>query len=392
MRKLLLSILLLCFSSSFLYANRYFEERHISENRYFDTLGYGVGELLESKECPNCVEYDISDVYGSDSEEILQNTRIFDVTIPDAGYGIIRIPNIHDRVSLPPHSSLDVIYWSFNLAQKDVNITKLYVFLSRGIVKYGDLRKVLYTEGEYREIPITYLAWYYPRFGIVKEYPGIGVVKHEEGYIDGKILDRFYVRSPLEFRRWEANVEGDYAFLKVYVKNNSSWRLDSIVFNHSDYTNSRTFQPNEEHLYEYVISTVEQSNNLGYANIFNPNSQTQCAVLGENTGSDYVGDSPPVAGLREENGDYLEYIGSRVKPLVDSFCVTQIPYTLYSGEMVLQNNDEEITEEKEIISEEEKTFGEIFGIKKLPQTHFRSNNLLVVLSRLWYYLTRRLFR
>jgi hypothetical protein len=397
MIKIFLSLFFLLFSFSCLYAERYFVERHISENKYYDTLGYGIGELLESRKCPNCVEYNVEDVYGTNSGHIIDNINIYDVTTLDSNYGLIRLPSLYDRVSLPPCSGLDFIYWSVNTAQKDINISTLDVFLSRSVITYGDLRKVLYIDGEYKEIPITYIIWNYPRMGIAKEYPGLGIIKAGEGNINGTILDRVYVKSPLEFVKWEASVEDDYVLFNLYVRNNSSWELRNIVFSHFEYTNVRTYQPNEEHRYEYIINLEDEVNTFGYASLYNPNSQTQCAVFGENMESNYVGDSPAIAGLREENGQYLEYIGSRVKPMQESFCVTQIPYTLYSSEMILDSNEQEHEQEQGAFVEDSDSgnieeLGSVLGINKLPQTGVNEYPLLVVMSILWYYFTRRLVK
>ena len=51
-------IFFLCINS--VLADSFFSnDGDITYNRYYDTLGYGIGELLESRVCPNCVEYDI---------------------------------------------------------------------------------------------------------------------------------------------------------------------------------------------------------------------------------------------------------------------------------------------------------------------------------------------
>ncbi len=91
-----------------------------------------------------------------------------------------------------------------------------------------------------------------------------------------------------------------------------------------------------------------------------------------------------VAGVREYNGQYISYTGSRIKPYLESFCITRIPYTLYSEEIKLE--EEGITEE--VVEEE--NFGEVLGIKKLPQTGINLSSFLVVFPLLWYYLLRRL--
>jgi type IV secretory pathway VirB10-like protein len=86
---------------------------------------------------------------------------------------------------------------------------------------------------------------------------------------------------------------------------------------------------------------MDENRSLGYASVYVPYGSTECAVRGETMESNYTGQSAIVGGKREERGQTLAYIGSRVKPYGISFCVTRIPYTLYSGEILLPNNDQE---------------------------------------------------
>jgi len=385
MRKILFSFLLLFLCIDCIYADYYFSDGDITYNMYFDTLGYGIGELLESSKCPNCVEYDTSKVSGTSSSWILSNIHISDVTDDDWRYGLVRNWNVYDRVSLPPYSSLDFIYWSENRAGENVNITSLKVLLSKEDINNGDLRKVLYIDGEYESIPVKYIIYNYPRNGIVKTYPGVGVVNTAEGFKNGMILDRVYVKPALQFLKWEAEKDEDLVLLRVYVKNISDLNLEDILFSHNEYSLLRDFAPNEEYIYEYVLE-VGQDLNLGYAGIYDPNEHEECSVRGEHMESNYVGESVIVAGVREKGGKYLSYIGSRVKPYKESFCVKRIPYTLYSGEILLE---ESVVEESPSLQEDE---GEVLGIKKLPQTSSNMFPFLVVLPLLWYYLLRRFIK
>ncbi|MDY0097275.1 MAG: hypothetical protein RBS01_02925 [Candidatus Dojkabacteria bacterium] len=387
MRKILLSFVLLLLSIDTALADFYFSnDGDITYNRYFDTLGYGIGELLESEKCPNCVEYDTSKVSGTSSSWILSNINISDVTEDDWRYGLVRNWDVYDRVSLPPYSSLDFIYWSENRAGEDVNVTSLKVLLSKQDIANGDLREVLYIDGEYQSIPVKYIIYNYPRDGIVKTYPGVGVVNTQGGFTNGMILDRVYVKPALQFIKWEAQRDEESVLVRVYVKNDSDIILRDTVFTHGQYSLARDFAPKQEYIYEYVLE-VGESLNLGYAGIYDPNEYQQCAVKGEHMESNYVGESVIVAGVREENGQYLSYIGSRVKPYMDSFCVTRIPYTLYSGEIVLEGKKDDVIEEEVLIEE---SMGEVLGVKKLPQTSINMFPFLVVFPLLWYYLLRRL--
>ena len=376
-------IFFLCINS--VLADSFFSnDGDITYNRYYDTLGYGIGELLESRVCPNCVEYDISKVYGTNSGEIVGNTSIYDVTDEDFRYGLVRLGNIYDRVSLPPYSAVDFIYWSDNRAGDNVNISSLKVLLSREDSAKGDLRNLLYIDGEYESTPINYISYNYPRSGITKTYPGFGEIGNSGGILNGMILDRIYVKPGIQFVKWEAEEDEDLVILRVFVKNISNSALKNILFNHEEYSLKRDFEPGEEYMYEYILEG-EDINSFGYANIYDPNQVTQCVVVGEHMESNFVGESVIVAGVREYSGEYISYTGSRVKPFVESFCITRIPYTLYSGEIKL--GEESVADE-----DVEESFGEVLGITKLPQTGMKMSSFLVVFPFLWYYLCRRLIK
>lgn len=397
MKRLLVSFVVFCFFVPPVFADSFFQEGDIMENRYFDTLGYTIGELIESGQCPNCVKYNSQDVKGSLSNQVLGAVHIDEITDLDPIYGLMRLHGLYDDVSLPPYSKVDFIYWSKNTSDADVNIFSLKMFLSRTYSYQGDISKVLDIEGEYESLPIKYIVWDYPRAGLVKTYPGIGVVSSNGGFLYGMRLDSAFVKSPLIFEKWEARYEGEELVLSVYVQNQSEEILPNIKYTHQGYTLTREFKENEEYKYEYPVSIDEQGS-LGFVGIQNPNIKKECIARGENVESTFVGDSPVVGGIREENGGYMAYIGSRVKPFGYTFCITRIPYILYSGEIVLPPVEEEVVEEEiikdEIVKEdillpEVKEEG-VLGITKLPKTGKNVVCFLVVFPILWYYLYRRI--
>jgi len=404
MRKMLFSVLLFFLSFDFVYADRYFQDGNIMDNKYYDTLGFGINSIEESKKCSNCVEYNAQDIVGVKTQDIVGNVNIDEITNPDSVYGLIRIPGLYDEVALPPYSSLDFIYWSKNVSGSSVNIQLLKVFLSRKNLYEGDLTKVLDITGEYETLPIKYIVWDSSRSGIAKTYTGPGIVNDGGGVINGIKLDSIYVKSPLIFVKWEAEEIDSGVLLRVYVKNSSDDKVENVVYTHQQYSERRHFGANEEYMYEYVVN-MDENRSLGYAGVYVPYSATQCAVRGETIESNYTGQSAIVGGIREENGQTLAYIGSRVKPCDIRFCVTRIPYTLYSGEIILPNgNEESSSDNNETVNEEQidnssnkntqenikkDNFGEVLGTKKLPKTGKDNNSILVVFQILWYYLLRR---
>lgn len=385
MRKFLCLLLIFFASCCVASADKFFKDQDIFENRYYDTLGYAVGEVAENGKCPNCVEYDATKVYGSFSSDIISYTHIDDITDPDPVYGLMRLHNLFDELSLPPYSRVDFIYWSKNTSDSDVNITAIKMFLSRHYSYQGDLTKILDISGEYEILPVKYIVWEYPRNGIVKTYEGLGIVKSGEGVVRGMRLDSAYVKSPILFVKWEAQEISEDILLRVYVRNESEILLKNIKYEHNQFSLTRDFQAGEEFVYEYVVDNPENGN-LGYAGIYNPNERSECIARGEHLESNFVGDSPVVGGIREEDGGYLAYIGSRVKPFGHRFCVNVIPYTLYSSEIQLPRDEQEPVVQEERIPD---TVEEVFGVKKLPQTGESKSLFLVVFQILWYYLSRR---
>lgn len=420
MKKMLLFLFLFFLSFNTVYADRYFQDENIMDNKYYDTLGFGVDTLEESKECPNCIEYNAQDVVGLKTSDIVGRVNINDITTPDPVYGLIRVHGLYDEVALPPYSSLDFIYWSSNMAGSSVNIPLLKVFLSRINTWEGDLTKILDISGEYETLPIKYIVWDSNRSGVAKTYEGPGIVADRGGAVNGMKLDTVYVKSPLTFVRWEAQEIEEGVLLRVYVKNDFDGVVYSVVYTHQQYSETRHFSAGEEHMYEYIVS-MNENRGLGYASVYVPYDATECAVRGESMESNYTGQSAIVGGMREENGQTLAYIGSRVKPYGIRFCVTRIPYTLYSGEIVLPNNNQEEQEESEESNDEQsgsnqeessddeeesdegsteqesieanessdEKFGEVLGVKKLPKTGVGINPVLVVFQIVCYYLLRR---
>lgn len=416
MRKILFFLFLFFLSFNTVYADKYFPDGNIMDNKYYDTLGFGIDMIEESKKCPNCIEYNADDIVGVKTSDIVGRININDITTPDPVYGRIRVHGLYDEIALPPYSSLNFIYWSSNMAGSSVNIPLLKVFLSGINTREGDLTKILNISGEYETLPIKYIVWDSNRSGIVKTYQGPGMVSDQGGAVNGIILDSVYVKSPLTFVKWEAQESEEGVLLRVYVKNDFDGAIESVVYTHQQYSETRHFSAKEEHMYEYVVN-MDENRSLGYAGIYVPYGSTECAVRGEAMESNHTGQSAIVGGIREENGHTLAYIGSRVKPYGIRFCVTRIPYTLYSGEILLPSNNQEEQEENNNQSEESQEesgdyeeergegsneqgspevnessneeFGEVLGIKKLPKTGIGINPLLVVFQIVCYYLLRR---
>ncbi len=399
LKKIFLTLFFLSIPS-LIYADYFHPYGDCSENHFFDTLAYGIESLANKGDCPNCLQFNFDDVKGSETESLLNSVSLNDLTYPDLAYGLVRRPNLHSSVSLPPQSTVSFVYWYRNETGSRVNISSLAVFLSKAPTTLGDIRKVLDIEGEYEKPGFNIFTWNYKREGVLKRYSGLGLVNsNASGSI---VLDSVTVKSPLVFERWEAQLEGDRALVKVYVKNVSEYTLPNIEYMHSDFFLKRNFLAGEEYMYEYVVD-INSEQSLGYAGIYNPNVHRECAVLGGHMESDVVENTAILFGVRED-GNLLNYVSSRVKPFGEDFCVTRIPYRMYSSEMILKKEVEEEVKQG-IITEEEVISGEgvgtiieesfVLGVNNLPKTAkfslvmFFPLLFVVVIALVWYYLRRK---
>lgn len=399
LKKIFLTLFFLSLPS-LIYADYFHPYGDCSQNRFFDTLGYGVESLAKRGECPNCLQFDSDDVKGSDTGYLLESVSLNDLTYPDFSHGLIRRPNLHSSVSLPPQSTVSFVYWYRNETGDRVNIPSLGVFLSKTLLELGDLRKVLDIQGEYEEPSFNILTWSYKRKGILKRYEGLGLINsNSTGSI---VLDSVTVKSPLLFEKWEAQVDGGSALVRVYVRNISEYVLPNIEYTHSDFFLKRDFLAGEEYIYEYSVEVASEQS-LGYAGIYNPNVHRECAVMGDHMDSYVVGNAVALFGVRED-GNSLNYAASRVKPFGEDFCVTRIAYTEYSGEIILKKDIEEeveqdsVVDEDDISEEESPTIiegGFVLGVKSLPKTSkfplvmFLPLLFVVVVVLVWYYLRRK---
>ena len=391
-KKILISLGVILSLPSLIFADEFFPSGDSDLNRYYDAIGYTIGNIPISQECAGCIEYDQNMVLGESTQEVLNSVDITGVTTKDPRYGLIRTLNVMDRVSIPPQSGIDFIYWAQNDDSSVINISNIKMFLSRYYPSSGNLLNLLNMSATYQEIPLKYMIWNYPRAGYIKEYAGLGMVS-ANSILNPFILDSAQVKTPLQFIDWSANVDGNFAQINLKVKNNSQYVLNNVVFRHNEFTQAKNFEVGEEYIFKYTVA-YNSSNSLGYVSLTDPNTHKECIALGEHLASNTVGESVVVSAQRNSGELFANVIGSRVKPFGDAFCITQIPYTVYSQEMFLTTNSEELKEDLDsVVAPAQEDLPEILGITKLPQTGTLHTtyifSFLVGISFLWYYLKRR---
>jgi hypothetical protein len=178
------------------------------------------------------------------------------------------------------------------------------------------------------------------------------------------------------------------------VENEGGEFLNNIEYEHKEFFHKRDFSAYEQYTYEYTLLGVD-SDTLGYPSIFNGNVKMGCAVSGQPNESPMISNSAIVYGVREEGGVNLSYVSSRVKPWVESFCVTRLPYRMYAPKFFEEVEViEESTAEVWVLMKRDMN-NVVVNLNKLPQTGIASPNLflpffLVVIAILCYYHIRRL--
>ena len=393
MIKRFLSVFLLILSPIPIYADDFFPSGELSKNEYIDTAMFGISNIPSVGSCPGCIEYDTNLVEGDYTKDIFQNVSIDDVSYADSNYGLVRKSNVYDRMSVPPFSTIDIIYLFKNMAGETVNISNLGVFLSRDDKKGPS--NLLNVNTEYKGVLFNISSVKDMRYGNLKMYDGLGLVN--DGGSGSIILDTLSVKSPLLFKEWEINFEGGLAQLKVSVKNNGNELLHNVEYNHKGFSVKRDFSAMEEYTYEYTLPNTTQEN-IEYPNIFDPNIKMECAVSGKEMESPMIGNSAIIYGVREKNGEYLNYVSSRTKPWVESFCITRLPYKMYSPLLIdINNTKEEISEDEEpqALGVSENSVIYPAELEKLPQTGTTNSLIyylivfLVVIAVLCYYHIRR---
>lgn len=247
-KKLLLTFLLIFLSNSFVSADEFFPSGDSDLNKYYDALGYSIGNIPENKECPGCIEYNSEDLVGENTDYVLNNVDITDITSKDPKYGLIRTLNVMDRVSIPPDSKIDFIYWAQNEDSNDINVSEIKMFLSRYDPSKGNLLNLLNMSGTYEELALKYMVWNYPRHGYLKSYDGLGIVSANT-ILNPLILDSALVKRSLDFINWSANIDGQFAEISILVRNSSPYPLKDVIFRHKEFTRTKDFDIGEEYLF-----------------------------------------------------------------------------------------------------------------------------------------------
>ncbi len=387
MFKKLIFILLFISLPISVYADEFFPRGELNMNRYMDTIVFGISKIPQIGDCAGCIQFEASAVKGAYTDTILSSVSMEDITYPDTQYGLVRVAQRYDSVAVPPFSQINFVYFYSNETGAIVDISKLGIFLTTA--DRNGPYYLLDINAEYSGVLLKLSSIQDMRYGFLKMYEGLGIVN--AGAKGSFVLDTVSVKSPLEFKNWEMELNGDVASLKITVENESEEYLNGIEYEHKEFYLKRNFSAYESYVYEYLLSNVDYES-IGYPSIFNGNIKMSCSVRGQSVESGMVGNSAIMYGVRRDGNLTLNYVGSRTKPIIDSFCVTRLPYRMYAPKL--------FKEEKDVEQENEEVLGvkgssEVVGLVRLPQTgkigvYKFLPVFLVVIAILCYYHIRRL--
>lgn len=353
---MLLTILLLLFSISPIHADDFNAGGDGVFNEYYQTIGLTVQSFPDNSEEVNSISYDLSKT-GGVLTELSQGKNIQNLTA--LGY-MRKIPDILDEVKGPPETKVDILYYFFNDAKHTVNISKLAIPFSRSVPDMGDLTNILEFQNDepsFKSIDVLFNGYNLRKEGKLKEYLRSDEV--ENGLKGSFVIDSVEISNPISIESIELEKNEEMIDVKILLKNNSSEKLNNILFVHDTYSLQFDSLSFEERTIEY---SLDNTDDLGYFKITNPNTKTECSVYGSNFYNWLQPNAVTVLAYREDGG-WVN--GAHVQPVQESFCITRIPYSMTSSLLVYENipDDDNIVKENIDIGKENLDMEEVLGIQ-----------------------------
>lgn len=400
MKRILPCFLFFFFFTSVVFADGFSDSGDISQNSFYSTISYALGEELPEKIVVEngVITYQPFDIVVTSSYELfdIDVSSLFEDTVKR------RINSKGTYIALPPGTTVDILYHYWNESNYPINIEEIAVAYSRGHISF--LRYLTdfgnFTDKEYSLEPITMLSsgrWF-TRKGIFRRYAGL-----ENIPVDAKgcfLLDRFHIKLPLEISKPVVkDIEGGVE-ITVSVKNTAGYPYNGISFEHGSFQEVLNFQKNQEYLVKYQLNGEFENGDLGSFVIKDNNIGRKCSVLGNNFSNTFSVESVSLFSKREDGGWVA---GGSMGPSIESFCMQRNPYVFTSENITIEReSEEEIVIDDVVGSEEGKTEKEeaVLGVTdtlvELPKTGNIDFSilvcgvlLLVVDLFLWYSVLRK---
>jgi hypothetical protein len=291
-----------------------------SFNRYKQTTGisYSYVPVSRSPSEPG-IYYDISLVEGVQTDDVWGNYGLEYLTENEYWQ---RKRKLLSKVSGPPGTQIDLIYYYLNNAGHIIDVSKVLLPFSRGDSTLGNWMDVVMgvTGASQRDISISWEQLVLSRKGVMKEYVGPGQIDYGVG--GSLIMDSFVIKDPINIEKVEILAEGRSIKVKVVLRNLKEEALENISISHGGFSSNYTIPAMDTVEIEYSLESNEWGNIL---TISNPNSARECILYG-NPLSDWTTTDAITALAFREDGGWVN--GSYLKPEGEDFCITQIPYSV----------------------------------------------------------------
>jgi hypothetical protein len=331
-------------------------------NEYYQTTAITVSYFPDHYEYEKGITYDLSEIYGLDTYDVLNDYSIGGLTTM---WYSRRVPNVVDRVAGPPGTVIDILYLYFNDTKHDVDISKIVIPFSRNIPSMGNWNNIVThfsNTAIFRSIDVSFDNKVIRKEGMLKKYEGLGLVAN--GAMGSRILDTIMISNPLEVVSTQIQELDGYLNIQILIRNNSTEKLNDIIFEHEEYVEVFTLLPADEIFLEY---NLEKKEDLGYYRITNPNTKTECVIYGSNYYNWLQPNAVTVLAYREDGG-WIN--GAHVQPVGESFCITRLPYSTTSSVLKYEKQTvgDNILETEEVIAKEEGSTNELNNVLGVDST------------------------
>jgi hypothetical protein len=322
-----------------------------SFNRYKQTTGisYSYVPVSRSPSEPG-IYYDTSLVEGVQTDDVWGNYGLEYLTENEYWQ---RKRKLLSKVSGPPGTQIDLIYYYLNNAGHIIDVSKVLLPFSRGDSTLGNWMDVVMgvTGASQRDISISWEQLVLSRKGVMKEYVGPGQIDYGVG--GSLIMDSFVIKDPINIEKVEILAEGRSIKVKVVLRNLKEEDLENVGISHGGFSSNYTVPAMDTVEIEYPLESNEWGDML---TISNPNSTRECILHG-NSLSDWTTTDAITALAFREDGGWVN--GSYLKPEGEDFCITQIPYSvniplrkpeIREGDGGIDDDSDRIVEQEDVVS------------------------------------------
>lgn len=310
------------------------------DHMFNNTIAYTIGEVPTSSPVGN-IEYDVSSLFGESTTAFFNAHNISTLTTTN---GVLRVYDLGDRISAPPGSRIDILYFYENKKSTTVNVKDIFVPMSSTEEIITSYSNITDAEPEFNAVFIPHNGVIFRRPGYYGRYPvGLTIPPAKRGSF---VLGSMYVRNPIEVVSASKLIVDDDVNIEIELKNTSNDSLEDLELLHLHKSIPFSIDAKGEKVLKYSLSKdlfdVDENGQLKMKTVFIKNKKA-CRKCG-------IGDVDPIKllGMYTHSVFYSNLTGgisggSFFIPKDGSFCITRIPYTM----MIRDFADGNISNEEE---------------------------------------------